>query len=452
MTRIDQSAAVDRRAIRLRRRHAVRLVATVLLSAAIALGAIMPVTAQQVARIAAVVNDEVISVMDLSNRAELVIFSSGLPTTPEVYQRLTPQILQTLIDERLQLQEAKARNIHVSDAEIDAILRDMEQRNNLPAGGLDGFLAQRGIERSTLVSQIRANLGWRKLIRARFQRQAEVGEEEIDEAVRNLEAASGKPRNLVAEIFLAVDDPASEEKVRQSALRIMQQIRNGGRFDELARAFSQNAAAASGGDLGWLVQGQLDDRLEEAISTMQPGEISGPIRSGAGYHILLLRDRTFPGGASPDKVTVDLRQITLPLPQLAGDAEIRTAAAAADEIRRTVDSCDALSGTLPGGAVVGKIGRLRVSDLAPQVQQTVMALGTDQISAPLRAPDAVVMVMVCDRVTEGDTMPDRNEIADRLRMQKLDLLSRRYLRDLRRSAFIDVRINDAYYANRNNDG
>lgn len=451
MKRIGQSTPIGGSVLRLCGRRMLRVVALVVVTAGAAFGPISPGDAQQVARIAAVVNDKSISVMDVQNRAELVIFSSGLSPSSEVYQRLTPQILQTLIDEQLQLQEAKARNIKVSEAEIDAILRDMEQRNSLPAGGLDGFLAKRGIEKSTLESQIRANLGWRKLIRARFQRQAEVGEEEIDEAVRNLEASSGKPRNLVAEIFLAVDDPASEDKVRQSALRIMQQIRNGGRFDELARAFSQNASAASGGDLGWLVQGQLDDQLEEAISTMQPGEISGPIRSGAGYHILLLRDRTFPGGASPDKVTVDLRQITLPLPQLAGDAEIRTAAAAANEIRRTVDTCDALSGQLPGGAVVGKIGRLRVSDLAPQVQQTVMALGPNQISAPLRAPDAVVMVMVCDRETEGDTLPDRAEIADRLRMQKLDLLSRRYLRDLRRSAFIDVRINDAY-ANRSNDG
>lgn len=448
MTRIDRSATIaglGGPVVMLPRMMAFLLMAVVFTIFATA------ARAQQVYQIAAVVNEEVISVMDLSNRAKLVIFSSGLPGSPEVYRRLTPQILQTLIDERLQLQEAKARNIGVSDAEIDAILRDMEQRNNLPAGGLDDFLAERGIEKTTLESQIRANLGWRKLIRARFQRQAEVGEEEIDEAMRNLQAASDKPRNLVAEIFLAVDDPASEEKVRQSALRIMQQIRNGGRFDELARAFSQNAAAASGGDLGWLVQGQLDDQLEEAITTMQPGEISGPIRSGAGYHIILLRDRTFPGGASPDKVTVDLRQIILPLPQLVGEAEIRAAAADAEEIRRTVDSCDALSGSLPGGASVRKIGRLRVSDLAPQIQQTVMALGPDQISMPLRAPNAIVMVMVCDRKTEGDTLPDRNEIADRLRTQKLDLLSRRYLRDLRRSAFIDVRINDAY-ANRGNDG
>ena len=451
MTQIDHSAGAGGPHGRFRSSRALRLAGSIIVAIGAALGATAPAPGQQVARIAAVVNDKSISVMDVQNRAELVIFSSGLSPSPEVYRRLTPQILQTLIDEQLQLQEANARNINVSDAEIDAILRDMEQRNNLPAGGLDEFLAERGIEKTTLESQIRANLGWRKLIRARFQRQAEVGEEEIDEAMRNLQAASDKPRNLVAEIFLSVDDPASEEKVRQSALRIMQQIRNGGRFDELARAFSQNAAAASGGDLGWLVQGQLDDQLEEAISTMQPGEISSPIRSGAGYHIILLRDRRFPGGASPDNVTVDLRQITLPLAQLAGEDEIRAVAADADKIRRTVHDCEALSGPLPGGAAVGKIGRLRVSDLAPQIQQTVMALGPNQISAPLRAPDAIVMVMVCDRKTEGDTLPDRNEIADRLRMQKLDLLSRRYLRDLRRSAFIDVRINDAY-ANRSNDG
>lgn len=416
-----------------------------------ALAVALPARGQQVARIAAVVNDEVISVMDLRNRADLVVFSSGLPATQEVYDRLMPQVLQALIDERLQLQEANARSISVADREIEAVLRNMEQSNNLPPGGLDGFLAERGIVKETLISQIRANLAWRKLIRARFQRQVEVGQEEIDEAIRNMEEAGGKPRNLVSEIFLAVDDPAGEDRVRQSALRIIQQIRNGGRFEELARAFSQNASAAAGGDLGWLVQGQLDDRLEDAIATMQPGQIGGPFRTPAGYHILMLRDRRFPGSSSPDKVTVDLRQIRLPLPDSAGDDEIRAGLATAEDIRRSVESCADLSAPLPGDAVAGDVGRLRVADLAPPIQQTVMGLGQDQISAPLRAQGAIVMLMVCGRETEGETLPEREEVAERLRLQKFDLLARRYLRDLRRSAFLDVRIDDAY-ANRRNDG
>lgn len=411
----------------------------------------VPARGQQVARIAAVVNDEVISVMDLRNRADLVVFSSGLPATREVYDRLMPQVLQALIDERLQLQEANARSISVADREIEAVLRNMEQSNNLPPGGLDGFLAEQGIVKETLVSQIRANLAWRKLIRARFQRQVEVGQEEVDEAIRNMEEADGKPRNLVSEIFLTVDDPASEDRVRRSALRILQQIREGGRFEELARAFSQNASAAAGGDLGWLVQGQLDDRLEDAIATMQPGQIGGPFRTPAGYHIIMLRDRRFSGSSSPDKVTVDLRQIRLPLADSAGDDEIRAGLAAAEDIRRSIESCADLGAPLPAEAVAGDVGRLRVADLAPAIQQTVMGLGEGQISAPLRAQGAIVMLMVCDRVTEGETLPDREEVTERLRLQKFDLLARRYLRDLRRSAFLDVRIDDAY-ANRRNDG
>lgn len=415
-----------------------------------ALGAAVA-AAQEVGRIAAVVNDEVISVMDLSNRARLVVFSTGLPATDEVYQRLMPQILQTMIDERLQLQEAKARDISVTEKEINDTLANMERSNNLPPGGLDQYFAQQNVEKSSLLSQVRANIAWRKLVMSRFQRQAEIGQDEIDEAVRNLELSQGKPRLLVSEIFLAVDDPANEENIRRSAVRIQQQVRQGGRFDELARAFSQNAAAASGGDLGWLVQGQLDDALDDALATMQPGQMRGPIRSTNGYHILLLRDRRLPGGATPDKVTVTLKQVRIELPEPATDGEIRAAIQAAEQIRRTVRSCAQLAPPLPGSAAVGDIGTLRVSDLAEPLRPVVMGLGANQFSAPLRAPQGILLIVVCDRQTEGEQRPDREQIAEQLRLQKLDLLARRYMRDLRSAAYLDVRMYDGL-ANRANDG
>ena len=400
----------------------------------------LPALAQEEALVAAVVDDVSITSVDLAQRTNLVLFATGLPRTPEVAERLQPQVLKTMIDEALQLGAAKANNVEPLQREIDTILANMERENKLPPGGLKSFLASKGIEMSALERQVRSTLSWSKLVERKFASQATVGEEEIDDALGRIKENQEKPRNLVSEIFLAVDDATQDGQIRQSAARIMQQLRSGASFDALARAFSQNAAAASGGDMGWLLQGQLDDQIEQQLARMQPGQISEPIRTLDGYHIVALRDRRLPGGSSANQVTVDLRQINIPLSPEATEDEISTVVQVSEQIRAEVTDCGSLAtATLPGGATVANIGRVRIGDLAAPLQPPLMGLQPNQISTPLRAPNGVMLLMVCDRVAQSAELPGRNQIKERLFREKLDLLARRYLRDLRRAAFLDIR-------------
>ena len=400
----------------------------------------LPALAQEEALVAAVVDDVSITSVDLAQRTNLVLFATGLPRTPEVAERLQPQVLKTMIDEALQLGAAKANNVEPLQREIDTILANMERENKLPPGGLKSFLASKGIEMSALERQVRSTLSWSKLVERKFASQATVGEEEIDDALDRIKENQEKPRNLVSEIFLAVDDATQDGQIRQSAARIMQQLRSGASFDALARAFSQNAAAASGGDMGWLLQGQLDDQIEQQLARMQPGQISEPIRTLDGYHIVVLRDRRLPGGSSANQVTVDLRQINIPLSPEATEDEISTVVQVSEQIRAEVTDCGSLAtATLPGGATVANIGRVRIGDLAAPLQPPLMGLQPNQISTPLRAPNGVMLLMVCDRVAQSAELPGRNQIKERLFREKLDLLARRYLRDLRRAAFLDIR-------------
>ncbi len=415
--------------------------AGILIAAVLFAGASGAVLAQQEARIAAVVDGKAISVMDLVNRTRLVMFGAGLSPTEENMQRLMPQILNAMIDEVLQRQEAEAQNVTVRPQEVENALAGMEQRNNLPPGGLDGFLASRGIDKSTLESQVQASIAWAKLVDRRLRPQVVIGDEEVDEALRRIEENQGRPQLLVSEIFLAADDSAADGRVRESALRVAQQIRAGASFEALARALSQNATAAAGGDLGWLTEGQLDEEVERVLATMQPGQVAGPIRTQDGYHIVLLRDRRLPGGAKPDQVTVDLRQVGLPLEPTASTEQVRDVLVTANTIRNGATDCAALKeASNAARANVIEIGRIRVSDLAQTVQATVLRLEANQISPPLRTPQGVVMLMVCEREAPAPELPSREQIQKRMELEKLDLLARRYLRDLRRAAFVDVRI------------
>jgi peptidyl-prolyl cis-trans isomerase SurA len=258
-----------------------------------------PPSARSTEGIAAVVNDDIISMSDLTARLQLAMVSSGLPNTPETRQRLTPQVLRGLVDERLQLQEATRANMAVTAKEIDEAFGRVAEQNHMQRDQLEKMLASQGVPRSTLESQIRATIAWGKLVQRRLRPSIEIGQEEIDAVIQRIQANAGKPEYLAAEIFLAVDTPEREDEVRRLADRLYEQIGQGASFTAVARQFSQSAGATNGGDLGWVQQGQLPDELDTALRQLRPGQATRPIRSVTGYHILLLRDqRTVAGGNS----------------------------------------------------------------------------------------------------------------------------------------------------------
>lgn len=399
-----------------------------------------PAPAQEQASIAAIVNNDTISTVDLAQRTNLILFATGMPRTAEVARHYEPQVLRTMIDETLQFQAAKEAGIKPSAREKKAILDNMERENKLASGQLKDFLASKGVDISALERQIDTNLVWSRLVERKFASQATIGEDEIDDALTRIKENLGKPRNLVSEIFLLVEEPGQDAQARQAALRIIQQLRGGASFDALARAFSQNAAASNGGDLGWVGQGQLPDVIERELAKMSPGQVAGPLRSTDGYHIIALRDRQLAGGGAPSQVTVDLRQIIIPLSPQAAEEQVQAALAVAERIRNDVTSCPALANLeLPGGARTSTIGRVKIGDLAAPLQAPLMGLQPDQMTQPLRGPGGLMLLMVCDRETQEIGLPSRDQVKDRLFREKLDRLARRYLRDLRRAAFLDIR-------------
>lgn len=250
-------------------------VAAILLS----LAAVGAAWAQQAStRIAAVVNEEVITGHDVAVRLRLATVASGMAPTAENMERLRPQVLRNLIDERLQLQEAARANITVTEREIADNLARLERQNNMGPGGFVAWLDQNEIQRSTAIEQIRASIAWSKLMRRRHARSISVSEEEIDEAIQERIAARNTVERRVAEIYLPVENPEDEDEVRRLAERLIEQMRQGVRFTQVAQQFSRSASAANGGDLGWIRPGQLDPTLEAVVERMQPGELSRPIK------------------------------------------------------------------------------------------------------------------------------------------------------------------------------
>lgn len=244
------------------------------------------------AGIAAVVNQDAISMSDLNERMKLIMASSGLPNNPDIRAKLTKQVIESLIEEQLMLQEAKRREITVTQAEIDQGFAQLAAQNKIPADKFAAMIAHSGVDISTMHRQIRAQLGWSKIIQKVMRPQVTVADADVDEYIARIAANKGKTENLVAEIFLPVDTPEQDSDVRQLAMKLVSEMRAGkAPFFKVAQQFSKAPGAPQGGNLGWMQQGQLPEELDAALATMKPQEISEAIRAATGYHILMLREQ-----------------------------------------------------------------------------------------------------------------------------------------------------------------
>lgn len=413
---------------------------------AIALGWSGPgLTADHVERVTAVVNDDVISAHDLDMRSRMAMLSSNLPDTEEVRGRVVGPVLRKLIDEQLQLQEAKRQQITVSDQEIEQGIATIEQQNRMPPGSLTKTLAANGIDPATSRRQVEAEIAWIKLVRRVLAPTIRIGEEEIDDRLDLIKANFGQPEYLLAEIFLAVDNPQGEAETRKLAERMLEQLKGGVPFPALARQFSQSPTAALGGDLGWVAENLLEKEVAAVVGGMQPGQAAMPIRSPTGYHIVLLRDQRVAGQVGdPKDVVLDLGQLFFAVPETAVAAERKATLAKAAQIAREVTSCadlDKLVSELKAPQS-GRVNDMRASDLPVKLRTILLAQKVGQAAPPMESADGVRIIMVCDRegAAAAGSLPNREQIRRELEDHRLDIAARRYLRDLRRAAFVDVRV------------
>lgn len=393
-----------------------------------------------VTRIAAVVNNGVITLGDLNSRIKMVMLSSNLPDTPAMEKHLAPQVLRTLIDEKLEMQAAKRHNITATQKELRKALEQIEAQNHMKEGSLEKFLAAHGIEKGALIDQLTASIEWVKLVQQRALEGNPISDDQIDHAMKRLKEHANEPESRVAEIFLPVDNPARDAQVRELADRLIAQMRQGARFSAIAQQFSQSPTAAVGGDMGWLRPEQLPPALGRVVAGMQPGELSAPIRTPDGYYLLLLLDRRNGGIASEDNTILDIVQVAFPLPPGATAAQKRFVIGEAQSIRAAATSCPELLKIGKEKAPrLSSEGRIRLTQIAPAMRKTLMSIPIGKPSQLIMKKNGVGILMVCNRVVPKQAIPNRKDVADMLFRRRLDIVARQYLRKLQRSAFVDVR-------------
>lgn len=390
----------------------------------------------------AIVNDTVITGTDVDQRVALIVAANNIDLTPSDRDRLKLQVLRQLIDETLQIQEAKAHEITVTPDEIQQSYERVASNFNRTPAEFGKYLRQIGSSERSIKRQIEGELAWSRYLRRRVEPQINVGDEEVKAILDRLQAAKGTEEYHLKEIYIRGDGDRAQPALA-SATQVLDQIKTAkAPFDYYARNFSDATTKAVGGDLDWVRAAQLPDALARAVSQMQPGQVAGPIEVPGGYSILYLVDKRQVLTADPRDARLSLKQLTVKFPAGTTQAEATARASTFAKATQAIHGCGAVEATARQlGAEVVNNDTIRIRDLPPQLQTIILNMQVGQATPPFGSPEEGVRSLVlCGRDDpQSGVLPNPEAVQQQLEGQRVNLRAQQMLRDLRRDAIIEYR-------------
>ncbi len=386
----------------------------------------------------AVVNGEIITATDVEQRLALIVVANGGKISPEEAQRLRLQIFSNLVDEKLQIQAAKASDIEVKDDEVNAQFARIAANFKQTPEAFSAYLANNGSSAASMKQQIRGELAWDRLLSRNVEPFTNVSEDEVKSIIDRMQASRGSDEYWLGEIFLSAT-PETMAAATANAQKIIEQLQQGGSFQAYARQYSEASTAVVGGDLGWIRPGQLPEEIAAAAGRMQNGQIATVAVPG-GVSIIMLRDKRKVLVANARDAVLSLKQISLPFPAGTTRAKASDLAGKFAAQTRTIAGCgmaDEVAAKL-GASVVSR-DNIALRDLPAPLQNTLVDLQIGQTTQPFGSPEEGVSVLVlCGRdMPDSASLPSLEQVESQIRQDKVNKRAQRYLRDLRRDAIIE---------------
>ena len=399
-------------------------------------------------RIAAVVNDGVVLASELDEQVQMIserLRSQRMELPPQ--NVLRQQVLERLIMQEIQLQRADRVGIRVSDETLNSALAEVAQRNGIPLSQLPEALAQQGIDYAAYRDSIRKELTLTLLRQRDVLQRITVTPREIDQYI---ERQKNTPSELneynVSHILIAVPQAATPEQLEEAEKRaqeVYEKAKAGEDFAGLAVSYSNAQSALEGGALGWRKGPELPTFLSDVVVKLKPGEVSEPLRTPTGFHIVKLNEVR--GGDQQVIVEqVHARHILMRPNELQDDATVRQKLANIRERILNGEDFAVLASTMsedPSAVDGGDLGWASPGTYVPEFEKVLASLKENEISEPFRTQYGWHIVQVLGR-RQHDTTEElkRRRVAEEIRNSRLDEETELWLRRLRDEAYVEYKL------------
>jgi peptidyl-prolyl cis-trans isomerase SurA len=393
--------------------------------------------------VVAVIGDTPISNLDLADRTQLIIKSSGLSNSPEIRKRVNAQALKQLVDEALQRIEAKRRNINVSNEELAAAIAEVEQQNRQAPGSFKGFMEAKGISWEAFTSQLRAQILWSKMMTQVVRPKVRISETEFNQAAKNQRLLeSGKEFNITP-LVLTIDSPDREAPLFALAQKVVEEVRGGASLESVMQQLMRLPPGQE--PRFWVTPDQLEPALSEPLKSAQAGDILGPIRSQRGIHIMRLNETRNQNNVNViDPSQVILKEVLLALGTEATPKEVQLTLEIARQVAQNPGTClePSIAGIEQYEDADIRVNFLQstVTDLPAYARQQSDNLNVGEVGEPFATPEGIRFYILCEKVEMPVEVIADDNLRDRLFREKLELEASKFMRELRRDTFIEIRV------------
>jgi peptidyl-prolyl cis-trans isomerase SurA len=405
------------------------------------------VSYQPIDRIEVIINDDIVTRSELNRRiVEVKREIADRHIIPPPDDVLRKQVLERMVLESVQLQEANKEGIRVTDQDVEQAMKDIAERNHMTPEAFRETLQRVDVSLDWYRKQLRDRLLIDRLLERDINSQVTVTDTEVDDFLASRQHEHADESYNLSHIFIGIPESATPEQVdtaKRKTEEIHKALEQGTSFEQEAVAYSQGQEALKGGALGWKTAGQLPTTFVEAIQDLKPGEITAVIRSPIGFHILKLNDRRTGVRALPVTQT-HVRQILMRPSELQSISEVK---ARLERLRQRAldgenfaDLAREYSEDTASAVKGGDLGWLNPGQTVPEFERAMSALAPNEISEPIQTPFGIQIIQVLGR-RQHDISAERERDAAReqIHARKADELFQRWLRRLRDEAYIEYK-------------
>ncbi len=401
-------------------------------------------------RVIAVVNDEALTRYDLEEQKRTVLQQMrAQKVTPPPEDVLDKQLLERLVTQRALMQYAKETGIRIDDVQVERTIQRIAQENKMTPAQFRQAVEREGISFDKYRDEIRNEITLQRLREREVDSRIAVSDAEVDNFLATIASqAGGETEYHLAHVLVIVPEQASPEQIEAKRLRAeeaLKQIRGGAEFSQVAAGFSDAPDALKGGDLGWRAPARLPTVFAEQVRSMKPGEVSGVLRSPAGFHIVKLEDTRSRNQPTVVEQT-HARHILIKVNEITSESEakikidrikdrIDTGASFEDQARLNSEDASASKG--------GDLGWISPGDTVPDFEQAMAKLKIGQVSAPVRTPFGWHLIEVLERRTQDITAERQREQArNAMRQRKSEEAFQEWVRQIRDRAYVEFKADE----------
>ena len=418
------------------------LVATLLLSS--------PIYAQiqLLDRVIAVVDSGVIMESQLNDRVQSIVFrlrQNGTELPPK--KELENQVLERLIVEEIQLQMAERAGIKISDEELNSTISQIANQNQMDLEDFKESLDSNGESYRSFRESIEREMIISRVQRAKVGRNIQISEQEIENFLNSEEGKNKLAEQYdVQQILISLRGDASnslKEEAEEKIKEVMSKLNDGESFEKIAATYSAGQNALEGGSLGWRKESELPSLFAETVVKLKPGEVSDPIRSGAGFHILKLREKRGNTVKYEDQTLV--RHILVQPSEIRSETqtellinEIFTKIEEGEDFKILARQYSEDPGSKMSG---GDLGWTPSGTFTPEFESVMNNSELNEVSKPFKSQFGWHILEVLDRRNEDVSEEQRKDGAFRIIFdRKFEQELQRTLIELRAEAFVDIKI------------